>query len=214
MSDLLIDKLKERVERLRRIHRHALEAFHVYEEIQEYRNSLTLGVDLARQHAQDIGRYKGFMVPAERGLNMKLHIELAKLLVAYPDALHIPKLISFAKQSQRQILASSTETDIDGHPYPGLSEDEWQAMEDELESSQPEILRLKTVRDKQVAHENLNHPNEYDYNTYENLANLIEMSERFLNKISVRFYGNTALNSNYKAQVINDTRSLLRHISN
>jgi hypothetical protein len=87
-------------------------------------------------------------------------------------------------------------------------------MEDELESSQPEILRLKTVRDKQVAHENLNHPEEYDYNTYENLANLIEMSERFLNKISVRFYGNTALNSNYKAQVINDTRSLLRHISN
>lgn len=213
MPDLLIDKLKERVERLRRIHRHALEAFHAYEEILEYRNRLTLGAEVAHQHAEDIGRYKGFMVPVERGLNMKLHIELAKLLVAYPDALHIPKLISFAKQSQRQILASSSEVDIDGNAYVGLTTAEWQALEEKLVVVQPAVLRLKTVRDKQVAHENLNHPEEYDYNTYENLIELIQLCENILNTISVKFYGNIAELRNYKAQIINDTRALLRLIS-
>ena len=213
MPTLLIDKLKDRVERLRKIHRYAMEAFHAYEEIQEYRNTLTFGPDVAKQHANDIGKFKGFMVPAERGLSMKLHIELAKLFVPYRNGLHIPKLISFAKESQAQILASSNERDYKGEEYPGLTASEWQELEQELAEAQPKITRLKTVRDKQVAHENLTHPDEYDYNSYEDFSILIGLSEKILNKIPTGFYGEMAWNNLYRDQVINDTRALLAHIS-
>lgn len=208
-----IEILKDRINRLRTIYLYALEAFHAYEQIQEYRNTGALELVVAQQHALDIGAYKGFMVPAERGLNMKLHIELAKLFIPYKGGLHLPKLVSFAKYSQVKILASSDARDIKGCPYQGLSEGEWLELESELECVSSLVKRLKVIRDKQVAHENINHPETYSYNTYDDLSSLIDLSGKILNKISIGFYGNSTWTELYREQVIDDTVSLLHLLS-
>lgn len=209
----LLDILKNRIERLRLVHRAAMGAFHAYEQIQEYRNPITHSQTIAAQHAQDLGRYKGFMNSAEQALLMRMHIELAKLFDENPDALHIPKLVNATKASQTIILRDPANVDASGNPYPGLSNTEWREIENELAQAAPVIKLLKQTRNKEVAHLNLSARNNPTYNTYSDFIDLLELSEKILNKISGSFYGNTAYFGVLKNQIIDDSKALFELIS-
>lgn len=210
--------LKERVERLRKNHLRALESFHVFEEIQEHRAPNIYGEELAKARAAAIGVYKGFFNPVQNALNTQLHISVAKLFDSHRDALHIDKLVKFAESNQTSITSLQKSELNEGNDaveefartYEGLSKDELHEINVALENSNDTIERLKAVRDQEVAHINLKEPEDIEYLTYQEFADLIQLSEKILNMISRKIYGDIAWFEPYKGQVVDDTKSLLR----
>lgn len=210
--------LKERVERLRRIYLKAIAAFNAFEQIQEYRASNLHGKELAHKHAQAMGVYKGFFNTAENALNTELHIALAKLFDSHKSALHIEKLVNYAEQNQTKLTATQ-QAELDDNAsysselatvYAGLQRDELLEIRDELKSAEDKIARLKMVRDKEVAHINIKKPDDLKYLTYQEFVELIELSEKILNLVSKKFYGDVAWFEPYKERVVEDSKALLR----
>lgn len=211
-----ISILQSRVERLRRLHLKAIGAFNAFEQIQEYRAPNLIGQELAHKHAQAIGSYKGFFNTAENALNTELHISVAKLFDSHKDALHIEKLVNYAEQNQSYITAAQRAAlnDAEAAPeiakiYEGLNRDELLQIKADLDDAKDKIARLKDVRDKEVAHANIAKP-ELTYLTYQEFVELIELSEKILNLVSRKLYGDVAWFEHYRDQVVEDTKSLLR----
>ncbi len=214
--------LKERVERLRRIHLKALASFNAYEQIQEFRApNVVGGAELAQKHAEAIGVYKGFFNTAEHALNTELHIDVAKLFDSHKDALHIERLVNYAAQNRNKIsakgLASLGEDEESSSElasvYEGLKRNDLLSIKSDLDAAKDKIKRLKDVRDKEVAHINLKKPEELDYLSYQEFVELIELSEKILNTVSSKIYSDVVWFEPYKNQVVNDTKSLLRLVA-
>lgn len=212
--------LKSRVERLRRLHLKALGAFNAFEQLQEYRAPNLIGKELAHRHAQALGVYKGFINTAENALNTELHISIAKLFDSHKEALHIEKLVNYAEQNQARITTAQQNALNDdaeavqeiAKVYEGLNRQELLQIKADLDGAKDKIERLKDVRDKEVAHSDITKP-ELAYVTYQEFADLIELSEKILNLVSRKLYGNIAWFEPYRDQVIEDTQSLLRLVS-
>lgn len=213
--------LKERVERLRRIHLKALGSFNAFEQLQEFRAPNLIGKELAHKHAQALGVYKGFFNVAENALNTELHIAVAKLFDSHKDALHIEKLVNYAEQNQHTITASQ-QANLDedkeysselAKMYEGLSREDLLTIKNELKAAKDKIARLKDVRDKEVAHVDIKMPEELTYLTYQEFADLIELSEKILNLASKKLYSDIAWFEPYKEQVIEGSQALLRLIA-
>lgn len=209
--------LKERVERLRKIHLKAIASFHAFEVLQEYRATNIHGAELAGLRAQAVASYKGFFNTAQDALNTELHIAVAKLFDSHKDALHIDKLVNFAEANQTKITASqgaaldedSAVTTEITRVYPGLDKNDLMGIKNDLDNAREKIARLKNVRDQEVAHINLSQPKTLSYLTYEEFVELISLSEKIVNLISKRLYGDIALFGPYIKQVVGDTQSLL-----
>ncbi len=213
--------LKERIERLRKIHLKAIGAFNAFEQLQEFRAPNLIGEELAHKHAQAVGVYKGFFNVAENALNTELHIAVAKLFDSHKDALHIEKLVNYAEQNQRTISArqqASLDEDAEysselAKVYEGLSRDDLLEIKSSLESAGDKIARLKDVRDKEVAHVDVKKQENLKYLTYEEFAELIELSKKILNLISKKLYGDIAWFELYKEQVVEGSQLLLRLVA-
>ena len=208
---------KERVEKLRSLHRKALASYHIFETLQEFRAPNLIGKELAHKHAQSLGAYKGFFNIVVNALNTEMHIAVAKLFDSHKDALHIEKLVNYAEQNQKQLTAAQT-AQLDSNNgyskelakvYEGLKREDLLSIKSDLEAAKDKIERLKVIRDKQVAHTDIKEKEDLTYLTYEEFADLIQLSEKILNLVSVRLYGNTAWNEIYKNQVLDDTKALL-----
>lgn len=208
--------LKERVERLRRIHLKALAAFNAFEQMQEYRAPNIYGEEIAHRHAEALGMYKGFFNTVQNALNTELHISIAKLFDSHKDALHIEKLVNYAEQNQT-VLTSAQKAELDeeadyaeelSDAYEGLSKGELLAIRSDLYNSQRVIARLKDIRDKEVAHINIKTPEVLGYLTYGELSDLISLSEKILNLVSKKIYGDIAIFDPYKDTVVGDSKAL------
>jgi len=212
--------LKERVERLRKLHLKAIGSFNALEQILEFRAPNLLGKELAQKHAQAVGVYKGFFNTAQNALNTELHISMAKLFDSHKNALHIEKLVAYAEQNQKT-LTRDQRADLDSEEsfaaelakvYEGLSRDDLLKIKAELTSAKDKIDRLKDVRDMQVAHEDIRRP-ELEYLTFQEFSDLIDLSEEILNLVSRKIYGDVAWFGPYKEDVVEDTKSLLRLVA-
>jgi hypothetical protein len=64
-----------------------------------------------------------------------------------------------------------------------------------------------------VAHVDIKKPEQLTYLTYQEFADLIELSEKILNLVSKRLYGDIAWFEPYKEQVIEGSQSLLRLVA-
>ena len=210
--------LKERVDRLREVHLQSIASYYAYEGIQVYRATNLHGEELANKHAEAIGVYKGFFNSAEKALNVNLHLSVAKLFDSHKDALHIEKLLRYTESNQSKLIVEQ-ESDLEGEKeytaelakvYAGLDLDDLLEIKADLELAENKIKRLKDIRDQEVAHNNLIKPEKLEYLTYQEFVELIDLSEKILNLISGKIYGDTAYFDPFKKQTIEDTNSLLK----
>jgi hypothetical protein len=102
-----IEVLKERVERLRRLHLRALGALSALEEMLKFTAPNIVGDERARQNAQAMGVYKGYLNVTRNALNTELHLALAKIYDDHKDALHIVKLINYAVGNKKSLTAKN-----------------------------------------------------------------------------------------------------------
>ena len=206
-------ELKERISRLKTLHLQAKSAFILNEKMKEYRAPNLLGKELAHKHSLDLGAYKGFINIAEKAINTDLHITLAKLFDSHNLALHIDVLVRLAKEGQETLETAEIDDEEAEELYRGLSQEEWAELESLIEAQRGSIDRLKRIRNTEVAHIDLVEPKDNDYLTYQEMADLIDLSGEVLNRLSVRFLGVGMWDDMYFEEVERDTISLLELIS-
>ncbi|MGJ6122308.1 hypothetical protein QN239_07005 [Mycolicibacterium sp. Y3] len=212
-----LDALKKRVERLRALHLKALGSYHALEEMLKFTAPNVVGQAEAHLNAQAAGRYAGFYNTALQALITESHISLAKIFDDHKDALHITKLFKYAVGNKRALIAKHEAKLVDpeaaeelGEVYEGLSSKDQKEIESDLEQASDKIKRLKAVRDRKVAHEDLRGLDTLDSVSFADLSDLIALSEEILNTISRKFYGNAAMFSPYGDQVVEETKAFLQ----
>jgi hypothetical protein len=215
-----IEILQERVERLRKLHLQALASYHALEEMLKFTAPNIVGKDQAHHNAQAAGRYAGFFNVARHALNTELHISLAKIYDDHKDALHIVKLLNYTEGNKKALLRTYKEslenpdaTQELADIYEGLTDKDRLEIAANLEEASDKIRKLKTIRDKIVAHEDLKGSEGIEAVSYKDLDDLIELHDKIINTISRKYYGNAALFSPYRDQVIIETQGFLELIA-
>lgn len=215
MSDEFTE-LNRRIKELKKWHIRAVTCFNVFETIRKLRAPNILGLDEARSNRDAIGRYRGFFNTAEIACNYELQMTLARIFVAHRDSLYIDRLINYAEGNRKKFAAgnfkgfSGDKAYLNqlAETYEGLSDDDLKSIRAEIKKHRDSINRLKTVRDQQLAHINLKEPENASL-TYQELADLIELSEKVINLVSTKHFKTANVFDVLKDQVVNDTIGLV-----
>jgi hypothetical protein len=97
--------------------------------------------------------------------------------------------------------------------YDGLTVKEQQEIIADLKAVDNKIKRLKDIREKILAHEDLGNPEDLEPVSFNDLSDLIELHDKIINTISRKYYGNAALFDFYKNQVSLDSKGLLQLVA-
>jgi hypothetical protein len=215
-----LEVLKERVERLRKLHVRALGSYHALEEMLKFTAPNIVGQDQSHSNAQAARRYAGFFNTARHALSTEVHISLAKIYDDHKDALHIVKLFNYAVGNKKALTSTYKKTLDDpdaaeelAEVYEGLTAEDRQNISNDLDAASDKVRRLKTIRDKIVAHEDLEGPEGIETLSFQDLSDLIDLHDKIINTISRKYYGNAALFEPYKDQVITESQGLLQLIA-
>lgn len=215
-----LDVLKERVERLRKLHFGALGSYHALVQMKQFLAPNIVGEDQAPKNAEALGRYKGYFSVASRALATDMYISIGKIYDTHKDALHIVRLVNYAASNNRALTAADKKPLDDpdaatelSDVYEGLTAEEREDISKDLAAADDKIKRLKTIRDKIIAHEDLKGRDGIEDLSYDELSDLLKLSEKILNTISCKYYRNTVLFSFYRDDVIGDSQNLFRLIA-
>jgi hypothetical protein len=208
--------LYKRLEAIKNLHFTAVTSFSAFETIQKLRAPNIVGQDEAKANVAAIGRYKGFFNIAEKGAYLNTLLCLAKIFVAHKDSLYLERLVNFAEQNKKSLTAEdfkefhSDRQYIDElvTEYSGLDKSDLKSIRTKLDYAKDSISRLKTIRDQQLAHTNLSEPDDLDI-TFQEIADLIDLSEDVLNVLSSKHFKNLMVFSVGRDQVETDTISLV-----
>ena len=210
-------ELERRLKELTKWHVRAVATFAAFETILKLRAPNLVGEAEAKGNAEAIGRYKGLFNTAEKACNYELLMTLARIFVAHKDALYIERLVNFAEQNQKRLTVEDFKEFHEGREYldeliaiyQGLNKNDLAEINQGLQNAQDSIGRLKELRDQTLAHINLAPPDDVSL-TYQELADLIELSEKIINTLSARYFQSGSYFKLYEEQVIDDTTALVR----
>lgn len=208
--------LYKRLESLRRLHFTAVTSFSAFEAIQKLRAPNILGLDEAKANVAAIGRYKGLFNIAEKSAYLNTLMCLSKIFVGYTDSLYLGKLVNFAEQNRKKLTAVDFKefhadkqfVDELAAEYEGLNKEDLKLIRNKLNSAKDVIERLKTIRDQQLAHTNLKEPDDVTI-TFQEIADLLDISEDVLNVLSSRFFKDIAIFDVGRDQVETDVVGLV-----
>jgi hypothetical protein len=216
-----LDVLKDRVERLRSLHLRALGSYHAYVQMKQFLAPNVVGEDQARKNAEAFGRYTGYLSVVRNALETEVYLSVAKIYDHHKDALHIRSLFKYAVAKNKALTAAQQESLDDpdaaeelAHVYEGLTPKECRDISSDLEAADDKIKRLKAIRDKILAHEDLKGSEDIEGLSFDDLSYLMDLHEKIVNTISLKYLGNTVLVSFYRDQVIADSKNLFRLIAN
>ena len=212
--------LKERVNRLRKLHLRALGSYHALEQMLKFTAPNIVGKDQADKNAQAFERYAGYLMVARHALETEAHLSLAKIYDDHKDALHIVKLLNYVDGNKKKLTTYKKLLDDPAGAqeladvYEGLTAKERQRISKDLDAASDKIRRLKDIRDKIVAHEDLKAPEGgIEGVSYQDLSDLIDLHEKIINTISGKHYGETMFSGPYRDDVIAHSQSLLSLIA-
>lgn len=221
-----------KIEKLRSEALRAAASFRAFEVIQEKRAPNIIGQADAERNAKAMGDYKGLFNIAEHALNTEFLVSLAKLYDTHRDGTSIPKLINYIRSNLNNLQLkdfiehNKTRPDIEERKldYVGISNNDLVEIESTLDGLSPQIEKLKNLRDKRIAHlevESVSLIQEEgpkvlksssstveDLN-YGEIHSLIETAYEVLNKISSLLNRDLAEFGPYKETVTNDSEQLV-----
>lgn len=159
-------KFQEYLERVNRNLVNALRAFCAYEALIEARAPNKVGQKEAEDNTATINRYIDFFSITERALYFYSLMELAKILDNDNNSLSLNKLINFAKTNKKKLNVAEFKKynpDRQGLEelairYEGISGEDFKGIERKLEESKKIWRKIKTYRDKFLAHDDLIKP--------------------------------------------------------
>ena len=208
--------MHKRLERLKKLHLTAVTSFSAFEAIQKLRAPNIVGKGEAKANVAAIGRYKGLFNIAEKGSYLNTLMCLSKIFVAHKDSLYLERLVNFAEQNKQELTVDDFKEFHDDRQYidelvreyTGLDKDDLKSIRSDLDNAKDSISRLKTIRDQQLAHTNLKEADDVAI-TFQEIADLIQVSENVLNVLSSKHFKNTIVFDVARDQVEMDTISLV-----
>ena len=209
-------------------------SFRAFEVIQEMRAPNIIGETDAARNAKSIGDYKGFFNIAEHSLNTEFLVALAKLYDEHPDGTSLPKLINYIRSNINHLTfndyveyaKSKPDLEIRKSDYTGVSENDLKEAEKIIKGLEVSVEKLKTLRDKRIAHlemKNLEEiqqeagPKEVELTktkiedlTFGEILKLIDTADQILNRLSSLIYKDVAWFEPLKESVTKDSEQLIK----
>lgn len=225
----------DKIEALRSELFSAISSFRAFEVLRESRAPNIKGDETAQKNARNIGQYKGFFNIAERSMETEFFVSLAKLYDSTSGATSIPRLLNYLDSNSKYmgqeafIKHNLNREDLEEitEEYMDIDADFIDTMRLKLESELKSIEKLKTIRDKKIAHleisgaslnsvygdEDIQKTKEIDsieHLTYGEIDKLIQLALEILNEVASRLNKNVVWFGPLKDSVTGDTESLIR----
>lgn len=209
-------------------------SFRAFEVIQEMRAPNLIGEKDAELNAKSMGDYKGFFNIAEHSLNTEFLVALAKLYDEHPDGTSLPKLINYIRSNIKyltiddfiEFFKASPDLEYRKSDYVGVKEKDLKEAEKIIGNLSSSIKKLKTLRDKRIAHLEIKNLYELQQETkpkdvvqsktkiedltFGEILELIEKADQILNKLSSLIYKDVAWFEPLKDTVTNDSEQLIK----
>jgi hypothetical protein len=209
------------IDDLRHRYYKTLSAFYAYEGLRETKATNILGQEKAEQNVKTINRYKEFFMPAEEALRVYFFIELAKLFDASNQSLHIDKIINFTESNLKHLTVDAlrehnTEQDreflnnLTGE-YRGMAHADLIEIRDLLEKHSESLERLRTYRDKWLAHEDIKKPALPNITGIE-LHALFQVLKKILNTLTSKLNSSSTLWDHIERDVKRHVNLVIEHL--
>lgn len=193
---MISDKFKtlmDQIDELRSGYYKTLSAFYAYEALREAKAINIHGKTKAEENVTVINTFKNFFMPAEEALRVYFFIELAKLFDVSNQSLHINRIVNFTESNIKHLTVEAFEEYNSHQPrafldqlikeYQGVSHDNLTEIRDLLNTHSDSLEKLKTYRDKWLAHNDVKKPDIPDI-TGNELRSLFDILEKILNSLT------------------------------
>lgn len=194
--------LMEYINELRSGYYKALSAFYAYEALREAKAINIHGQSKAEANVVVLNTFKNFFLPAEEALRVYFFLELAKLFDASDQSLHINKVVNFTESNVRDLNVDAFKEYNSEQPraflddlvneYKGVAHDDLTEIRDLLKTHDDALEKLKTYRDKWLAHNDINKPDLPDI-TGEEIRALFDVLAKILNSLTSKLNSSTSL---------------------
>lgn len=196
------ETLVKYIDELRSRYYKALSAFYAYEGLREIGNPDIQGTSRAEENVGIVNAYKNFFLPAKEALRVYFFLELAKLFDASNQSLHIDKVVNFSENNLRLLTVEAfKEHNVkQGREFLNNLTDEYKGIDyshlveirDLIKIHQSTIEKLKTYRDKWLAHDDINKPELPDITGIE-LHELFELVGKILNALTSKLNSSSSM---------------------
>lgn len=209
------------IDKLRHRYYKTICAFYAYEGLREAKALNILCIPEAEANVKIINDYKNFFSSAEEALRVYFFIELAKLFDASNQSLHINKVVNFTEsnlehltveafkehntEQGREFLNNLTEE------YKGVAHTDLVEIREALEAHSEALGKLRTYRDKWLAHEDINKPKLPDITGTE-LHSLFEVLAKILNSLTSQLNSSSTLWDHVERDVKHHVKLLIDHL--
>ena len=200
---------------------HALCAFYAYEALREVAASNIVGKSEASENVRTMDRYKNFFVPTQEALQRHFLLELGKLFDASDQSLHINKIVTFTEGNLKHLTVDTfQEYNQDQNRkflselvkrYKGVAHSDLANIKSMLEKQRDTIEKLKTYRDKWLAHDDLKKPKRPGISALE-VKGLFDILQKILNTISGKLNNETWLYRHVEGDVKRHVRLVIDHL--
>ena len=195
-----------------------VESYHIWATLVFSRSILEVGKEKAERNVAIMGLYKDFFVTTERNHMHAFIVGISKFFDRDPRALSVQQLIQKIKESEDIITAGIFKEACPDRFFPEDFKDGYKPIHDEdikyieeLRKKHESVIgNLKTIRDKQSAHTDMEVikatfvPNE--------VVELIEAVQEMFNKLSGRFESATTTWRHLKDDAVRNTEFLLENL--
>lgn len=196
------ETLMERINELRSGYYRALSSFHTYEALREAKAPNIHGQSEAEANVAVMNTFRNFFIPAEEALRVYFFIELAKLFDASDQSLHINKVVNFTESNMKHLTvdafkeynADQSREFLDSlvREYKGVDHSTLKEIRESLSEHSIALEKLKTYRDKWLAHNDINKPELPDI-TGEELHALFGLLAKILNSLTSQLNNSTSM---------------------
>lgn len=186
------------VEKLSSRYFHSLSSFYVYEALCEELAPNIVGQQVAEENKVVLQDYINFFILSKEALRVYAFLELAKLFDVSDQSLHVTKIVNYAQGNLLRLNVSDfaeynqERVFIDSliSSYQGIKTSDLLAIKKEIEKNKDLIEKIKTYRDKYLAHDDIKKV-DVDING-EEIRLLFGLMERILNIFSSRLNSTTS----------------------
>lgn len=193
------NKLVSYIEVAKKRYFFALSMFYAYEGLCDQLAPNIVGDKMANENVKIFRDFNNFLSPSKEALRVYFFLELAKLFDAADGSLHITKIVNYTQSNIAKLTAADfAEYDQDREfvdilvaDYQGISREDLLVIKKELEDHQGIIEKIKTYRDKFLAHDDIKKP-EIEI-TGEEIRAVLNLLEKVLNLFSSRLISTTSI---------------------
>lgn len=194
MKENQITRLMNYVDNLRHRYHKAVSFFYAFEALEEACVTSIVGNQEAHNNVEVIKRFGGFFLPAKESLRICFFLELAKLVDKSDQSLRVEKVINFAKSNVKRMNSASFADHNSDRPfmlelisnYSGINHTDFNKIDTLIQGQETFIDKLVVFRDRWLAHDDANKPDQPPDISSEEIHKFLEAFEEVLDILTSR----------------------------